>query len=459
MPSNRSNGAGDHPLNGQPEAEPHERYLELAAVSTTGDLTPEEQKLLREHLAVCPKCREALREFEVAANVCGPMLAAEFDSESTKEEKPVPFGSSRHQGHEAVWKCVSAGSPLSSGHSDGISFSRTRGYLQTHANWNYVWLPLAATVLLTAALGIYSYRAGKRHGLEIARSELPRSNFDSESTAKLEALEQQLSDAGHEREILQSRLRERDSIVSGLRRRIQEQNSILTDMQTAQANLENSIRVEEAGKQQAIVQERDSLKKDLSATETSLRAMQSDLASLRQRQSDDQLRAASLETQIKDLNAQLREREQALNKDEELLAHDRDIRDLMGARDLYIAEVYDVGGDGATQKPYGRVFYTRGKSLIFYAYDLDQHLGAKGAKSATFQAWGRRGPDPKEALNLGVFYKDTLGKKRWILKFDDPKTVDQIDAVFVTLEPNGESHRPSGKSFLFGYLKVNPNHP
>ena len=25
-----------------------------------------------------------------------------------------------------------------------------------------------------------------------------------------------------------------------------------------------------------------------------------------------------------------------------MLAHDRDIRDLMGARDLYIAEVYDV---------------------------------------------------------------------------------------------------------------------
>jgi hypothetical protein len=139
-----------------------------------------------------------------------------------------------------------------------------------------------------------------------------------------------------------------------------------------------------------------------------------------------------------------------------LLSHDRDIRELMGARDLYIAEVYDVGRDAATQKPYGRVFYTRGKSLIFYAYDLDQQ---PGAKSATFQAWGRRGPDAQQALNLGVFYKDSLGKKRWVLKFDDAKTLDQIDAVFVTLETNGESHKPSGKSLLFAYLNVNPNHP
>ena len=46
----------------------------------------------------------------------------------------------------------------------------------------------------------------------------------------------------------------------------------------------------------------------------------------------------------------------------------------MGARDLYVAEVYDVERTGETRKPYGRVFYTKGKSLIFYAYDLDQEL-------------------------------------------------------------------------------------
>jgi hypothetical protein len=35
----------------------------------------------------------------------------------------------------------------------------------------------------------------------------------------------------------------------------------------------------------------------------------------------------------------------------------------------------------------------------------------------------------------------------------------QIDAVFVTVEPNGGSHRPSGKSLLFADLHIDPNHP
>jgi len=129
----------------------------------------------------------------------------------------------------------------------------------------------------------------------------------------------------------------------------------------------------------------------------------------------------------------------------------------MGARDLYIAEVYDVERTGETKKPYGRVFYTKGKSLIFYAYDLDQQAGAKSASS--FQAWGRRGPDRQQALNLGVFYADSTSTKRWVLRFDDPKALEQIDAVFVTVEPNGGSHKPSPKSLLFAYLRLDPNHP
>jgi hypothetical protein len=128
----------------------------------------------------------------------------------------------------------------------------------------------------------------------------------------------------------------------------------------------------------------------------------------------------------------------------------------MGARDLYIAEVYDVERTGETKKAYGRVFYTKGKSLIFYAYDLDQQPGVKNA--STFQAWGRRGPDRQQALNLGVFYVDDASKKRWVLRFDDPKALATIDAVFVTVEPNGGSQKPTNKSLLFASLHIDPNH-
>ena len=73
--------------------------------------------------------------------------------------------------------------------------------------------------------------------------------------------------------------------------------------------------------------------------------------------------------------------------------------------------------------------------------------------------WGRRGPDKTQALNLGIFYQDSAAKKRWVLKFDDPKTLEQIDAVFVTVEPSGGSQKPSGKALLFTSLIVESNHP
>ena len=40
---------------------------------------------------------------------------------------------------------------------------------RTHVNWNYVWVSLAAGVLLTVALGIYSYEAGKRRAPEVVQ--------------------------------------------------------------------------------------------------------------------------------------------------------------------------------------------------------------------------------------------------------------------------------------------------
>ena len=75
------------------------------------------------------------------------------------------------------------------------------------------------------------------------------------------------------------------------------------------------------------------------------------------------------------------------------------------------------------------------------------------------KAWGRRGPDRQQALPLGIFFEDNAAKKRWVLKLDNPDVLAQIDAVFVTVEPNGGSRKPSGKPLLFAYLRVEPNHP
>jgi hypothetical protein len=432
------------------EMEPHEGFLELCALSTSGDLTSDEQEKLRAHLVQCAECRQAIKEFEAAVDVGAPLLSSklagaaiaqsEFGDEARVESAPTALGEMQTEKNS------------SSGFGDrAFAFAHRNGHRPTLVNWNYVWLPFAACVLLSLALAIYTYRAGRNH------HPVPAAAVSSAGPdAHEEAIEQQMSDAEHDRQVLKVQLVERDKLIADLRRQIDQQSSSLEQMNAAQATLEQSVQGGEADKQRG-VEERTALAQKLDAAETSVQKMQAELESAQQQRSQGGSQDASLRTQIADLNAELRDREQALSKEDELLSHDRDIRELMGARDLYIAEVYDVGRDGATQKPYGRVFYTKGKSLVFYAYDLEQQPGVMDAK--TFQAWGRRGPDRQEALNLGIFFEDNTAKKRWVLKFDDAKSLEQIDAVFVTVEPNGGSHKPSGKPLLFAYLRIDPNHP
>jgi hypothetical protein len=431
---------------------PHEEYLELCAVSTSGDLTEDEQRKLQVHLRECADCRQALREYEAAVDVGVPFLSSKL-SDTTSEESGLSQGVSTAFPSPKVLVQVpkeNESAILKGDEKRGFAFAQRNGHRRTRVNWTYVWLPFAACVLLAIALGIYAYRLGRDRNTETVRV------ISAPSDPRISALEQQVSDDGHERETLRAQIGERDRVITELRRHIDEQLASLNEMKATQANLEHSLQSDEAEKQRA-AEERATLAQKSDAAQASIQKMQADLDAVRQQRTEEHARDSSLQAQIRDLSGQLREREQTINKQDDLLSHDRDIRDLMGARDLYIAEVYDVARDGATQKPYGRLFYTKGKSLIFYAYDLNQEAGLKN--SSTFQAWGRRGPDKEQTLNLGIFYEDNAAKKRWVLKFDDPKALEQIDAVFVTVEPNGGSHMPSGKPLLFAYLKIVPNHP
>jgi hypothetical protein len=436
---------------GWSEMGPHDKFLELCAISTSGDLTEEEQKDLEAHLAECPDCRQALKEFEAAAAIGMPLLHSQLSSPDSLEPNSIPIEVAKATPTRATGQIERPHperKPIEQ--SSELRFPHRNGHRQIQVNWNYVWMPFAAAVVLTVALGLYSFQVGRHKGQEIVRT------TPSTADARVDALEQRISDAGHDREVLKAQVADRDRMVAELRRQIANQSAALYETKSAQVDLEQSLQGNEAEKQQ-VAQERSSLSQQLDATQNSLQMTQAELDSLRQQRAQDQARADSLEAQIRDLHGQLRDREQVLGKQEELLAHDRDIRELMGARDLYIAEVYDVARDGQTQKPYGRLFYTKGKSLVFYAYDLDQQAGLKSA--STFQAWGSRGLDKQQATSLGIFYQDNGAKKRWVLKFDDPKKLEQINAVFVTVEPNGGSHKPSGKPLLFAYLKVDPNHP
>ena len=432
-------------------SEPHSEFLELCAVSTSGELTEEEHKKLQEHLVVCQTCREVLQQYESVVSDAIPGIAA---GEAAKADQSA-FGWSEKEAEKNFFKRLAREEQSQPRNSKGINdvdpAAHQLSSFASESAWRHVWMLYITGILLFISLSYCAYRVGIHRGTPSAKLVSPPAVTEAHSL-----LEAQLSDAGHERQLARDQIEQRDKTITVMRAQLAQQLAEINNLKMAKDRLENDLQARDMASQE-FAEQRTDLSQKLDAAQSNSQTLQQKLDDLARQSAQDAARAKALDATIEDLNRMLRDREAALDQKDELLSHDRDIRELMGARDLYVAEVYDVGRSGETQKPYGRVFYTKGKSLIFYAYDLDRQTEMK--RASAFQAWGRRGPEKDQAINLGVFYEDSAAKKRWILKCDDPKTLAQIDAVFVTMEPNGGSHKPSGKSLLFAYLRVDPNHP
>lgn len=184
-------------------------------------------------------------------------------------------------------------------------------------------------------------------------------------------------------------------------------------------------------------------------------------AEVEKARSDREAAAAELaahKTEFNDLSEQVRLQHATLDQQRQLLAAGRDITDLMGARNLHMIDVRDADGIGKDRRSFGRVFYTEGKSLIFYAFDLDEKKVVDAKYK--FEAWGERLGQPSSVKSLGILYSDDKAQRRWVLKVDDPRRIAQIDSVFVTLEPRDqEGGAPRGKRILYAFLGGAPNHP
>ena len=414
----------------------HEEYLELCAAATAGELTAEERVKLDAHLASCSECRSAMQEYQAATFHGIAAAAAEFAGEQVPQEDS--------------WSVEDAERVFLKRLETGPAGQRGQrfAYRPSRMHWREVWMSLAAVVLLSLAVVFTVYRTGVKHGTDVARTNPPVVHQPEGS------LEAQASDVGYERAQLQVKLEEDARVIAGLKRQLTEQIAVVNSLKSGET---------QASSGQPLNRPKDPRDGELTTAQAKLGELQKTVEVVTAQREETARQAAVLEAKVNELTDLLKERERALDRTEaevargqDLLEHDRDIRDLMGARDLYMADVHDVSGRG-TEKTYGRVFYTKGKRLIFYAFDLDAQPGVQSASS--FQAWGRRGPDKQQAHSLGIFYEDNVSKKRWVLKADDPKSLEDIDAVFVTVEPNGGSQHPSGKPMLFAYLRITPNHP
>jgi Putative zinc-finger len=422
--------------------EEHEEFLNLCALSTTGELTDTERRMLQEHLSECRQCREAMKQFNAVVDHAIPTIGAEYahhehdtpEDSSSQEDALEDLLSRLPEQHETrEWR-------------QHNPFERTLP-LTSSDTWRNIWTLYATAILLFASLSILLYRTGLARGTRTASIASQSVNSDES------VLQQRLADAAREAGIAKAQLRDREMLISELRRSLHQRSIELGQFKAEQEQTVAQLTDSESARTNLATEVSD-LSGKVESSEAEVKQLEEKLHAAELQTSKESERESALQARVIDLQRTLESTNKTVEEQNELLAHDRDIRDLMGERDLYIAEVYDVDGTGNTRKPYGRVFFTKGKSLIFYAYDLDQQ---RALKNAAFQAWGR--VNKEKALSLGIFYEDNAAKKRWVVKSSDPHILSRVDEVFVTIEPNGGSSTPSNRRILFASLTISPNHP
>jgi anti-sigma-K factor RskA len=422
-----------------------EKFAELCALSTTGELSIEESAELHAHISTCLACAELIDEYTSLAHSGMARLAPEF---APAEQGGV----TSIRGKQAEQRLISAL------HSEpAISAPQC---VTVHAPVRRVTpirrieIPAAAVAaLLICVTGAF---------------ELGRKTTAPQPIAKVVSSAQsgvsQVGTPGVEKSKLQSQLAAAQASLADITDRLAKSNQQIQNLAESRQSLLDQI----AGLTQkdgsdstslaTVSAQRDSLQQQLTDATSALSRVRDDLTRAQSERQGALYREATLETEVNDLHTELASANTSAGSDEKFLAADRDIRELMGARELYISDVFDVQNNGQRSQPFGRVFYTKGKSLIFYAFDLQAQPGYREAKA--FQAWGKPDSVTGKPISLGIFYQDSAQNRRWIVKSADPNVLAQINAVFVTVEPNGGSARPTGKPFLEAYLhSLPPNHP
>jgi hypothetical protein len=427
-----------------------ESFAELCALSTTGSLTEEEWRTLRNHIAKCASCAALLADYQSLTSSGMAMIGAVREIADPVADE------------ELSWARADARARLRSG-LNGVGRPELRfNPIKPAGSASLFSWPVTRSLASVAAVLILlmglAYQLGFKRGTRHPGS-MSAPTEDAESL-----LRRQLSAVQQEQALLNDKVATDAKTIGSLEGRATRAESDLSQLRDLKAKLETKIQDlnTQNGQQSELLatlsKERIGVQQELQKSEDLLQSVRQELKASQEERQRVLLHSASLETQVDQLQDQLHDQQETSGRQEEFLASDRDIRDLMGARQLYIADVFDIDPQGNTKKPYGRVFYTKCKSLIFYAFDLDQQPGYKDAKA--FQAWGRPGSSQATPVSLGIFYMDNEKNRRWALKANDPRVLDQINAVFVTVEPQGGSKKPTNKPFLVAYLHTAPpNHP
>ena len=409
----------------------HERFEQLCAMAAIGEVSSAEFSELNEHLAACEQCREIDADFRrIASHELGAVATNRWDIDVLPDlNESVLLTRVLERAHGENGELIETPElPI---------VRRPLG----HSFWNRPRVPLAAAMVATilacgaVAIGAYQFRdqqlrpivAQLQHELNQKEEQNVGSQAESDSAM--------LRHDREEREALQRSLGDAHKSYSAL---LSQEKVLEKELASTKAQFD---------------EERNQLRDAHEGLQESASAIKE----LQIRLHVTSLRAQEQAALIEQLHRKLQDAETEATSAAASGLQDGDAKEVFGARDLHIVDVYDVDASGKTKRTFGRVYFAEKRLLLFYAFDLQDKQRKRVA--AGFQAWGYRQGNEDKPQNLGLFLMDDPVLSRWVLKVKNTQVLERIDAVFVTLEPPGGSPVPSGRKLLYANLGGPPNHP
>jgi len=425
----------------------HERYQEVSAAASIGQASPAELRELERHARDCASCREIYSDY---LNIAARQFAEAAPNERLSAGDAEAFLDSDLMTRRFFERA----------HREGIVFSEAVGEdsrdvtpigpaFRRRPRWR-MSMAIAAAAALAALAGSGLYLIKKDGPLRTWLAVRLKAPEKPQDRAPTSGADQTLAGLAAANQVFQRQLEE-------LRAKLKAADARLS----AAAADERSTSEE----RKRLAVERDSLtaelrgaQEKLSASEAAQAQIQQQNAKLQDKANESEATYVASQVKINDLTEQLNEKSYLLERERQLLVHSKDVTELMAARNLHIVDVVDTDARGKTRPAFGRIFFTEGKSLIFYAYDLNEAKMQRA--NYQYRIWAKREGGDRQVKDLGMFYSDDKAQRRWVFKCEDSNVLSEIDSVFVTLEPaNSDPLRPKGPNLMYAYLRGQPNHP
>ena len=402
----------------------HSHFEELAALEAGGFLSDEELMELREHANDCLECRKAEKEFIDLVRSGLPQTVSPV-REFVDRAKTRPDSGIRSRFLQRTRR-------------EGIVFSPGVEGFTRHSGRRIGLSVAAATAIATAIVALTFYgphwRPASRETLQ-ARQQVDQLKRENAAlTASLSKLNESL--ALSQREILSLRTELGNAVNTAENLR---HNGEQARGEAERSSSRNAQLLDEARDQEKLLAQA----KDEAARVNQLRL-------------NNEASLAEQLNRITELSNRLRIATATLDMERQLAAAGKDVRELMLARELHVIDVHDTDPNGNPSKAFGRVFLTEGKSLTFYAFDLNEERVLDAKRS--FQVWAVPEAKKNSSRSLGFLRADAKAQGRWVLKVENPELVKEINSVFVTVEPAAGGKQPSGQKMLYAYLGE-ANHP